>query len=79
MSCGLGSSTKSISPESSAARRVASALIGWYTISVTLPSRLPHQLELSTATVFTSASRLRRMKGPVPFALRVAKVSSLFL
>ena len=35
-SCGLGSSTKSTSPDSSAATRVASALMGLYTISVTL-------------------------------------------
>jgi hypothetical protein len=52
---------KSISPDKSAATRVESDLMGRYTISFTLPSTLPHQFELSTITVFTSASRLRRM------------------
>ncbi len=43
---GAGSSTKSISPEISAARRVASLLIWLNTISCTLPSYLPHQAGL---------------------------------
>ena len=43
---GAGSSTKSISPETSAASRVASLPIGVKTTSCTLPSSLPHQAGL---------------------------------
>ena len=40
---------------------------------------LPHQAGFCTSTVFTSGSALFSMNGPVPLALRVAKVSSLVL
>jgi hypothetical protein len=43
----------SISPESSAATRVASLPIGVKTISSTLLSALPHQLKFFTSTVRT--------------------------
>jgi hypothetical protein len=46
MSRGAGSSTKSISPETSAASRVASLAIGVKTISCTLPSKRPHHCGL---------------------------------
>ncbi len=76
-----GSSTKSTSPESSAARRVAFDLMGSSTTSVTLPSFMPalwpHQSWCETSTVFTSVWRSFTMKAPVPLALRAAKVSSL--
>jgi hypothetical protein len=52
--------------------RVASALIGKYTISVRLPSSLSHHAGFATSTVFTSASRERNMNGPVPFVFRAA-------
>ncbi|MNR57674.1 hypothetical protein D3C85_1785040 [compost metagenome] len=59
-SCAAGSSTKSISPDSSAAVRVAFCLIGVNTTSVTLPilPALFHQSLFSSKTVRTSTSRL---------------------
>ncbi|MNV65418.1 hypothetical protein D3C71_1581100 [compost metagenome] len=78
-SCGVGSSTMSTSPESSAAMRVAADLIGVYVIAVTLPGILPHQLGFFLSTIFTSGCQDSRMKGPVPMALRCAKFSSAFL
>ncbi|CFW35656.1 Uncharacterised protein [Bordetella pertussis] len=58
-SCAAGSSTKSISPDSSAAVRVAFCLIGVKTTSVTLPIFLSlfHHSVFSTNTVRTSTSR----------------------
>ncbi len=75
-SCVGGSSTRSTSPDSSAAARVASDLIGVYTISVTLPSGLSHQSGFAISTVFTSGSRDFSMNWPVPLVLRAAKLSS---
>jgi hypothetical protein len=62
---------------SSAATRVAADLMGRQTISVTLPSRFPHQFGFSTSAVFTSASRTFSIYDPVPLVLRTANVSSL--
>ena len=45
-SCGAGSRMKSSSPDSSAATRVGSLLMGVNTTSCTLPSKVPHQLGL---------------------------------
>ena len=47
--------------------------------SVTLPSGLSHQAGLLRSVVRRSGSRMSRMKGPVPFAFRVAKFSSFTL
>jgi hypothetical protein len=47
MSRGAGSSTKSISPEISAASRVASLAMGVKTISCTLPSKLAPPLRVA--------------------------------
>jgi hypothetical protein len=69
---------RSSSPESSAATRVASLVIGVNTTSSMSCSRFPHQLGLTTSTVRTPDSRLFTMKGPVPLALRVAKFSVFF-
>ena len=75
-SCVGGSSTKSTSPESSAASRVAFDLMGRSTTSVTLPSFMPalwpHQSLCATSTVRTSGWRSFTMKAPVPLALRAA-------
>ncbi len=75
-SCVGGSSTKSTSPERSAARRVALDLIGSSTTSVRLPSFMPalwpHQSLWATSTVFTSGWRSLTMNAPVPLALRAA-------
>ena len=43
--------------------------------SVTLPSILPHQLALRVKTMRWSGTHCLSMKGPVPMALRLAKVS----
>ncbi len=62
-------------PDSKAATRVASELIGVNTTRVTLvrsPALKPHQSLLTSNTVFTSASRLTSLKGPVPLAWRRA-------
>ena len=71
-SCTGGSLMRSISPEISAASRVASDPIGVKIISSMLPSNrrslIPHQLGFLTSTVFTSGSRDFRMYGPVPLA-----------
>ena len=64
-------------PEISAATRVASLPMTENSTSSTLCSGLSHQFGFFTSTVFTSASRLLSMNGPVPIALRVAKFSSL--
>ena len=66
----------STSPDSSAAMRVAADLIGVYTISVTLPSILPHQLGLRLKTMRWSGCQEVSTYGPVPMALRWAKFSS---
>ena len=65
----------SVSPESSAATRVASLPIGVKTISSTLPSALPHQLKFFTSTVRTEGCRSLRRNGPVPLALKLAVFS----
>ena len=60
-SCGGGSLMTSISPEMSAASRVASEPIGVNTTSSTLPSNMPalmpHQFGFLVSTVFTSGWR----------------------
>ena len=81
MSCNGGSSTKSTSPDSSAATRVASEEIGRNTSSVTLAwvlsgSRQPYQPSLRRITVRTSCSRETRRNGPVPLAARTVCISS---
>jgi len=52
-------------------------------ISSTLPPPCavfqPHQLGLRSSTVSMPGSRFFSMNGPVPIALRIAYVSSLFL
>src|SRR5262245_35605072 len=67
-------SMMSTSPESSAATRVASELIGVKTISFKLCSGLRHQFGLALNTVFTPGWWLSTMKGPVPLALSEAKL-----
>src|SRR5262249_37543348 len=62
-------SIMSMSPDKSAATRVASDLMVWKTTSSRLCSLLPHQLGLGLNTVFTPGSWLTIMKGPVPLAL----------
>ena len=79
MSRGEGSSTRSSSPDSSAARRVPSLAIGVKTISCTLPSNPPHQWGLRLNTALTAGWRFTSTKGPVPLAFRLAWLSSLFL
>ena len=69
MSCTGTGSIMSMSPDSSAATRVASDLMVWKTTSVRLCSGLPHQFGLGLKTVFTPGSWLAIMKGPVPLAL----------
>lgn len=61
-------SVQSISPESSAATRVAELGIGVNTTSSTFPIGLSHQFGFFFQTVFTPDSWLTKMKGPVPFA-----------
>src|SRR5579862_2788421 len=69
----------SISPDSSAATRVASDWIGVKTTSVRLCSFWPHQASLGTRTVFTPACRDWILNGPVPLVWFVAKFSTFFL
>ena len=69
MSCTGTGSIMSMSPESSAATRVASDLMVWNTTSVRLCSGLPHQLGFGLNTVFTPGSWLAIVNGPVPLAL----------
>src|SRR5262249_29045226 len=59
----------SMSPDRSAATRVASDLMVWKITSSRLCSTLPHQLGFGLNTVFTPGSWLTMMKGPVPLAL----------
>src|SRR5580658_10693811 len=66
-------SIQSISPESSAATRVAALGIGVNTTSSTFPVGLSHQFGFFFQTVFTPGSWLTRMKGPVPLACSPAK------
>ena len=58
----------SISPEISAATRVAALAIGRKIASVTLCSGLSHQPGLATSTVRTPGWRDLSMNGPVPLA-----------
>src|SRR5262245_39703630 len=67
----------SISPDNSAATRVASDLMVWKTTSSRLCSGLPHQLGLGLKTVFTPGSWLTMMKGPVPLALSAKGLSEV--
>src|SRR5690606_9204325 len=60
----------SISPDRSAATRVASDLMVWKITSVRLCSGLPHQFGFGLKTVFTPGSWLTTMNGPVPLAFR---------
>ena len=69
----------STSPERSAETRVPSDLTGVKITSSTLPSILSHQFLFTVSSIFTSACQVFRMYGPVPFALRAAKVSSFAL
>ena len=63
---------RSISPDMSAATRVASDPMGVKITSSMLPSNkpslMPHQFGFFTSTVFMSGSRDFRMYGPVPLA-----------
>ena len=74
-SCSGTGSMTSVSPERSAATRVASLPIGVNTISSTLLSDLPHQLKFLTSTVRTDGWRSLSRNGPVPFALKLAVFS----
>ena len=67
----------SISPDSSAATRVASDLMVWKVTSVRLCSGLPHQPGLGLYTVFTLGSWLTMVKGPVPFDLSANGLSEV--
>jgi hypothetical protein len=78
-SCTGGSTTMSTWPESSAAERVAAALMGVNTMSSMLPLGLSHQAAFFFSVVLVSGCQASRMKGPVPLALREAKFSSLAL
>ena len=64
MSCTGTGSIMSMSPDSSAATRVASDLMVWKITSVRLCSGLPHQFGLGLNTVFTPGSWLAMMNGP---------------
>ena len=63
-------SIRSISPDSSAATRVASAPMVRNSTSPRLCSALCHQWGLARNTVFAPGSWLVTMNGPVPLALR---------
>src|SRR5688572_18461426 len=76
-SCTGTGSIMSISPDSSAATRVASDLIVVKMTSVRLCSGLPHQFGLGLKTVFTPGSWLTMVKGPVPLALRAKGLSDV--
>ena len=77
MSCTGTGSIMSMSPESSAATRVASDLMVWKITSVRLCSGLPHQFGLGLNTVFTPGSWLTIVKGPVPLALSANGLSEV--
>ena len=77
MSCTGTGSIMSMSPESSAATRVASDLMVWNITSVRLCSTLPHQFGLGLNTVFTPGSWLTTVNGPVPLALRANGLSEV--
>ena len=64
-----------MSPEASAATRVASLPIGVKMTSVTLLSILSQYAGLTTSSVRTPGWRERSMNGPVPLALSVAAFS----
>ncbi len=67
----------SMSPESSAATRVASDLMVWKITSSRLCSGLPHQPGNGLNTVFTPGSWLTIMNGPVPFAFSAKGLSDV--
>ena len=62
----------STSPDSSAATRVASDLIGVKMTPSRLCSGLPHQFGFGLNTVFTPGWWLSIMNGPVPLAFSAA-------
>ncbi len=72
MSCSGTGSIMSISPDMSAATRVAALATGMNTASVKLCSGLSHQVGLGTSTVRTPGSRDFSTKGPVPLACVLA-------
>ena len=61
-----------MSPDFSAAMRVAAFGTGVKITSVRLCVGLSHQVGLATRMVFSPARRSFSTKGPVPMALRVA-------
>src|SRR5215813_4859644 len=67
----------SMSPDRSAATRVASDLMVWKITSSRLCSTLPHQLGFTLNTVFTPGSWLTMMKGPVPLDLSANGLSEV--
>src|SRR6202030_139081 len=73
---GTGSMT-STSPDSSAATRVASELIGVKIISLRLCSGLRHQFGFALNTVLTPGSWLSTVKAPVPLAWSEAKLGEV--
>ena len=76
MSCSGTGYIRSISPESSAATRVASLAIGVKTARSTLSVRFAwfHQSSLGSSTTRLSCTHSTTLNGPVPLAWVLAKL-----
>ena len=77
-SCKGASNTKSTSPDSNAATRVAAFFMGLYSMRSTLPGNIesPHQFGFRLSTESSSGALLISMNGPVPLEFRTENVSS---
>ena len=73
-SCSGTGYIRSISPDSSAATRVAALPMGVKTAFVRLCPGVPHQFGFGTSTVRVSGTHSSSMNGPVPLTLRFANV-----